>query len=367
MKSRLLIRLEADIGRALNSVDSDCLRCERAAYLARLGGFTEAAREIAAVQQGRVQQRHAAVSAWSSFAEAMVSHYGDLGMLAVDKMKRSYALSKAIGLQPLQALASAWLAHFAYVRMDVPAMTQFVVEAMSLADPEDRRTRARANLVIAQGYDQGGRHDLARSWYTSARYHATHDGDDATLSALMWNMASLRVANLQQAAAASPIDVAAGEQALLSAESSAHFDEMLGVQSLQSLQPILQAQIYSLLGRTDEALRLYEKHLDAALREGLSPVEGVLLADRAWCRFRAGQKAGALREAAEAEACLAREGLFVDRAAGHSSLVALYDAAGDASAAFRHETLAAKAWEGHARVQARLVDAMDLAFATATS
>jgi tetratricopeptide (TPR) repeat protein len=367
MKSRLLVRLEADIGSALNSVSADCLRCERAAYLARLGAFAEASREIAVVQQNHARHPNAAVSAWSSFAEAMVSHYGHLGALAIDKMKRSYALSKAVGLQPLQALASAWLAQFSYARMDVPAMAKFVVEAMVLAGPEDRRARARANLVIAQGYDQGGRYDLARSWYASARYHAANDGDDATLSALMWNMASLRVAALQQSAAAGPIDIAEAERALLGAESSAHFDEMLGVKSLQPLQPILRAQVCSLLGRTDEALGLYEKHLADALRDGLSPIEGVLVADRAWCRFRSGQRGEALRDAAEAEICLAREGLFVDRAAGHSSLVAFYDAAGDASAAYRHETLAESAWKGHGLDQVRLVEAMDLAFATAVA
>jgi hypothetical protein len=221
--------------------------------------------------------------------------------------------------------------------------------------------------VIAQGYDQGGRYDLARSWYASARYHAANDGDDATLSALMWNMASLRVAALQQAAAIGPIDVAEAERVLLSAESSAHFDEMLGVQSLQSLQPILRAQVCSLLGRTHEALRLYEKHLADALREGLSPIEGVLVADRAWCRFRVDQRDEALRDAADAEICLAKEGLFIDRAAGYSSLVALYDAAGDASAAYRQETLACAAWKGHRLDQAKLVEAMDQAFATATA
>jgi tetratricopeptide (TPR) repeat protein len=367
MKSRLLVRLEADIGSALNSVAADCLRCERAAYLARLGGFAEASREIAAVQQDHARNPNAAVSAWSSFAEAMVSYYSNLGALAIDKMKRSYALSKAVGLQPLQALASAWLAQFSYVRMDVPAMAKFVVEAMVLAGPEDRPARARANLVIAQGYDQGGRYDLARSWYASARYHAANDGDDATLSALMWNMATLRVAALQQTAATGPIDMAEAERVLLCAESSAHFDEMLGVQSLQSLQPILRAQVCSFLGRTDEALRLYEKHLVDALRDGLSPIEGLLIADRAWCRFRIGQRGEALRDAAEAEICLGKEGLFVDRAAGYSSLVALYDAVGDASAAYRNETLAGVAWNGHALDQARLIEAMDLAFATATA
>jgi hypothetical protein len=73
-----------------------------------------------------------------------------------------------------------------------------------------------------------------------------------------------------------------------------------------------------------------------------------------------------LRDAADAEICLAKGGLFIDRAAGYTSLVVLYDAVADASAAYRQETLANAAWEGHSLDQARLIEAMELAFATAT-
>ena len=95
MKSRLLIRLEADIGRALTYIAADCLRCERASYLARSGEVQLAAREVAAVQRRHSRDPNAATSAWSSFAEAMVCHGVARDRLAIDKMKRSHALSRA--------------------------------------------------------------------------------------------------------------------------------------------------------------------------------------------------------------------------------------------------------------------------------
>ena len=373
VKSRLLSRLDADIATAAQPLAADCLRCERAAYLARLGDSDQATRELAAVQQRHQGRPQAAISAWLSLADALVSHYRDMGPLARDKMKRAHAMSAAAGLQPLQALSAAWLAHLDYLCMDAPAMARHAAEALKLAGDDHHAARARANLVVAQSYHEGGRLDLARPWYDRAHRHATTEGDDATLSAMIWNMASLRVAAARQAEACGPAGAeglgpapaASGEYALLSTESTAHFDAMLGVRSLRALQPTLRAQICTLLGQTDTALALYEEHLAAALGQGMATVEGSLRADRAWCRLQAGHTQGARDDAAEAAASLASPGLFGDRAPGHSRLVQVYEMLGDAEAARRHAQFAVRAWEGHRADQARLVAALDREFAAA--
>ena len=367
MKSRLLGRLDADIAAAAQPVAADCLRCERAAYLARVGDFDQAAQALNTVQQRHRARPNAAISAWLSLADALVSHYSDMGPLARDKMKRAHALSAAAGLKPLQALSAAWLAHLDYLRMDAPALARRAAEALGLAAADHHAARARANLVVAQSYHEGGRLDLARPWYDRAHRHATTEGDDATLSAMMWNMASLRVAHARQSEACGPGPAAAGEHALLSAESTAHFDAMLGVRSLRALQPILRAQICTLLGQTDAALALYEEHLAPALAQGMAPAEGSLRADRAWCRLRAGHPSAAQADAAAAEASLALPGQFGDRAPGHSRLVQVYEALGDNDAARRHAQFAAHAWEGHRIDQAKLLDALNREFAVAPS
>ena len=368
MKSRLLSRLDAEIAAATQPLAADGLRCERAAYLARLGDFDQATRELAAVRHFHQSRPNAAVSAWLSLADALVSHYRDMGPQARDKMKRAHAMSAAAGLQPLQALSAAWLAHLDYLRMDAPALARHAAEALKLASDDHHAARARANLVVAQSYHEGGRFDLARPWYDRAHRHATAEGDDATLSAMMWNMASLRVAAARQAEACAPAGAedggrAASDHALLSAESTAQFDAMFGVRSLRALQPILRAQVCTLLGQTDAALTLYEEHLAAALGQGMATVEGSLRADRAWCRLRAGLAQGAHEDAAAAEASLAAPGLPGDRAPGHSRLVQVHEALGDFEAARRHAEFAARAWQDHRADQALLVSALDREFA----
>jgi tetratricopeptide (TPR) repeat protein len=367
MKSRLLIRLETEIKEAPHAVAADCLRCERAAYKARIGEVTAAADELAAVQRRHAHHPNATISGWSNFAEALVAHHGDRETIAVDRMKRSYAVSKAVGLQALQALSAAWLAQFCYLRMDVDGASAFVSESMRLAARDHHAARARANLVIAQAYDEGGRTDLARSWYASARHHAANHGDDATLGTLMWTMGLLRVAALRQAAACGPVEASVGEHALLAAESTAHFDKMLGLSGRQHLHAITRAQVYTFLGRTDEALALYEEHIADALRCGMAADEGALLADRAWCRSKAGREAGARQDAAAAEGCLEACRSPVNRLSGHSRLMQFYDAIGKGSRARRHQSRAEAAGERCREHQSNLLRAMDREFAVTTA
>ena len=362
MKSRLLGRLDAAIKAAPSAFAADCLRCERAAYLARQGEVDEVSRELDALRKRYSARPNSELSAWLHLVEGLLCHYRDLSTGARDKLTRAHALSAGAGLKPLQALSAAWLAHLDYMRIDPASMTRHVAEALSLASADHHAALARAKLVVAQAYHEGGRFDLARPWYDRARHHATAEGDDATLSAMMWNMASLRVAGWRQTEACEPAAVGAHAPAMLSADSTAHFDDMLGVKSLRALQPILRAQICTLMGRTDEALALYRTHLAEALAQGMRPVEGVLLADRAWCHVRAGGLDAARADATLAAAALALPGDFCDRAPGHSRLAQVWDSLGAADAARAHRALATTAWAGHRHDQARLVDALSSAF-----
>jgi tetratricopeptide (TPR) repeat protein len=361
MTSRLLSRLDTDIRGAPDELAADSLRCERAAYLARLGDFDEALREIGALRQRYGRQPSTTISAWLHLAEALVGHYTDLGPAARDKLARAHALSAAAGLKPLQALSAAWLAHLDYLAMDAPAMVRRATEALSLAEADQHAALARAKLVIAQAYHEGGRYDRAQPWYQQARRHATADGDDATLSAMMWNMASLRVAAWRQRAARGTPTTDSEMHLLLGTESTAHFDAMIGVRSLGALQPILRAQVCALLGRPEEALSLFEAHLDDALRQGMAPVAGLLLADRAWCRLQSRHEAAARADATAAAAALDSPGSACDRAPGHTRLAQVFDALGDAAAARRQQALGAAAWAVLETDQARMITALEAA------
>ena len=137
-----------------------------------------------------------------------------------------------------------------------------------------------------------------------ARDHATAEGDDVTISALMHNMAWLRMMTLRQAVLTGKGTPTGGEHALMGAESTGHFDKMMGDFSWDALKPILRAQILSLQGQFTEALELYDQHLTAAESEGTTRLQANLLADKAWCLANVNQSPAALECAWLAIGCL---------------------------------------------------------------
>lgn len=358
MDSILLQRLNTDIGSARSLLEADCLRAQRAAYQARIGAFVQADADLATLHGRYDGKPRAAISAWIHLAEGLRSHYTDLGHAARDKIQRAHALSSAAGLTAIQALCAAWLAHLAYLRMDAAAIARHAGQALQLAAADDHAAQSRANLVVAQALDEAGRFDLAKPWYERARHHAVTEGDDATVSAMMWNKAALRFANLRQLACTGGAAAAIQEQVRLHVESTERFDSLRGVQSLQSLQRILRAQFLTEAGAHEEALALFDAHLDEALQQGLGGIASVLMADQAWCRLRQGDRDAALTAARNAEAHLHQALTHGDRAPAHSRLAQVFGELKRDQEAQRHEGLAAAAWGGHANDQTLLLQAL---------
>lgn len=353
--SRLLLRLEAGIGSAKSTLEADCLRAERAGYLARLGRFEEVRAELAALHERYDARPNVEISAWVNLVEGLVIHSREMGQAARDKVLRAYALSGAAGLVQMRALSAAWLAHMDFLVADIVSMARHADEALTVADESHNSARARASLVVAQGYHQGGRLDLALPWYFSARQHAISDGDDAMISALMHNMAWLRASNLRQEKLLGIRTVDENNYSLLSAQSTAHYDLMVGATNLQGHIPILQAKLLVLSGKPAEALDLFDEHLPTVVREGLGRLQADLIADRAWCRVQLGQTSEAKEDAILAEFNIDLHGQFDDRAFAHSRLAEVFSALGESEAEARHQRLADAAWQGYVEFQARLV------------
>ena len=353
--SRLLLRLEAGIGSAKSMLEADCLRAERAAYLARLGRFDEVQAELAALHERYDVRPNVEISAWVNFVEGVEIHSRDMGRAARDKILRAHALSGAAGLPQMRALSAAWLAHLDFLLADVASMTRHADEALTLAHESHDAARARANLVVAQGYHQGGRLDLALPWYFRARKHAISDGDDAMVSALMHNMAWLRASNLRQEELLRSQTTGENDHAFLSAQSTEHYDLLVGVTNLQGHIPMLKAKLLVSKGRPAEALVLFDEHFQTAICEGLGRLQADLIADRAWCRVQLGQMLEARRDAVLAESNIDPHGQFDDRAFAHSRLAEVFLALGSPEATARHQRLADTAWHGYVAFQTRMV------------
>jgi hypothetical protein len=350
---RLLDRLDALIAQNPESLDGDCARAERACYFVRQGKHLQAVAELDALRKRYDARPHPAISTWLSLADGLLSHSTDLSGVARDKMRRAHALSSAARLMPLHALSSAWLAHMDDTRMDFESMLRHLSQALLLAEPDHHAARSRANLVAAQALHLAGRLDLAMPWYQRARMHANAEGDDATISAVMFNMAAIRASNLRQVALTGEGNAMEGVYVLMSAEATSSFDARTGAVSAMPLMPLLRAQILALQGDPAQAL-VYEEHLGSA--QGMSRVHCANLADQAWCRSEMGQLEAARVDALASEASLGSDTQLDDRAATHSRCAQVFAVLGDTEQAQRHRDLAASSWQNYRATQARVIE-----------
>ncbi len=353
--SRLLLRLEAGIANAKSVIEADCLRAERAAYLARLGRFEEVNTELAALRERYDSRPNVEISAWVNFVEGLEIYFSGTGAPKTDKLKRSLALSFAAGLNSLQALNAAWLAQMDYARFDMDSMASNVRKSLQLAKPEHHSARSRAALVVAQALHLAGRQDLAIPWYRCARDHAVADGDDATTSALMHNIGWLRMMALRQATLSGKPIPFGGALALASADSTTHFDLLTGDSSWAVLKPILRAQILSLEGKFSEALDLYEVHLSSVDSEGIVRLRPYLLADKAWCLAKSGESILAGQCAASSSEGICFDIHIDDRAATHSRLSQVFSIILDDDNGNIHAQLARDAWTIHETIQEHII------------
>lgn len=345
MSSRLLRRLDAAIAAAISPVETACLGAERVVVLARRGQQDQARAELDQVRQRFGRATHPAVTGWLCLAEGLLNHFADVSGGAVDRLQRAHALAGAARLQPLRALAAAWLAQAHYVQSDDAQMVRLLAEALHTAAADHHAARARACLVAGRAYHLAGQADAARTFYSRAREHAIAEGDDATVSAILYDMARHRVRQVQVAELLEPHSTADARQALLAVESWTHFDQAAGTLAQEPVAALLRAQVLAAQAQFDEALLLYEKHLVAALTQGMARREAPLRADMAWCRYQLGFGDDARTIARDAEAALLGLVDADDRALAHARLARVFDALGLHAAAAQHRGQAQRQWQ----------------------
>jgi tetratricopeptide (TPR) repeat protein len=321
-------------------------------------GFQEEASEVIAELRRRYEARpHPVVTAWINLADGIAAHRTLAPSEAIDKVRRAHALALASNNLPMQALAAAWLAHLLWATShEVEAAVRYAREALRLALPDDHKARARACLVVADIFALGLCDTRAERWFGSARRHAASARDNATKSALSFNLGTIQVTLLRQAVL-SRTGGANARLAELHRSVSENVDAALGIRA-DEWTWMQQAGVLSLLGRAQEALALYARHGRAAPAEA-ERERSVWLADEAWCWCRAGDVGKALELAPSATQALRHTTQVDDVASVHALLAKVCAAAGDGSRAESHASAADAAWREFAEYQARCASLCD--------
>lgn len=361
--SRLLMRLDADIAAATDPVALDCLRAERASYLARQGDLDEAAQVLDAIRLRHAGRPHAALNAWVSLAEGLVIHFTDLDPRSRDKLLRAYAISTFADLKPIRAQAAAWLAQAELLAGNAESLATHARTALDLAADGAPSAALRIHLVIGMALHLADRLDAAQPWYEQARRAASELGDTPAVGALLSNSTWLQAWNWRLAPPSDADPEATAQQIrrlVMNAESSLSFDRMAGTTGLQNLGPLLRGFVAAIEGDDALALTHYEHALAGTNGAGrpIKSMVSVFRADHAACLARLGRLDDARTQLGLIEAA----GVAAERADCRvligERLADVHVLLGRSDAAARWRDLAETARIDHAAYRERLVEAL---------
>ncbi len=351
MESRLLKTL-ADQARSGTDRDSWARAvCRSASHYARQGHTDQAMAAIASVRAQYGNDLSASAGTWLMLAEGIMHFFDDRWVEGFDRARRAYAIAFAANLVEAKPTCAAWMAHMHFNALRFEAMAIHLEEALTLARNDDHQARARASLVLADALHYAGDFQLARPWYERTRIHAAAEGDEATLSALLHNVAAFRAGNVRMAdtfSVASPIEA---KHALMQANSAWNFDTAIGTASFQMLVPLLQGQLLAVQRDFLAAERMLKTVDASALEKKSIPL---LWVDMAWCLAAQGRSADARKFATDAESLIDAKTDIDEVAYINSRLAQIAERRGDTVEAAARRAIASTALATHRQVQANL-------------
>ncbi|WP_088282389.1 tetratricopeptide repeat protein [Ideonella sp. A 288] len=337
MNSRLLETLLAEARSSTHRDDWARAMCRAASTYARQGHTEEALSAISGVRAAYGKDLSAPGGVWLMLSEGILHFFQGRWKDSFDRTRRAHAIAFAMNVEEAKPTCAAWMAHIDFNELRFESMVKHLRDALTLARPDDHQALARASLNVADVLNYCGDFQLARPWYEKTRLHATAEGDQATLSALMHNMAALLTDNIRMADAFGEKYSVDTKFALMQANSAWNYDTAIGTTSLQTLIPLQKGHLLIVQGDFAGANQMLDSIDRTALAARSLPL---LLVDTAWS--------------------LAAQGKFDEAASLAENALELVNASTDLDeVAFIHARLAQIAEQGgdHVRAQSLMTSA----------
>ncbi|EHR73098.1 hypothetical protein BurJ1DRAFT_4299 [Burkholderiales bacterium JOSHI_001] len=270
-QSRLLQSLDQQLQQCTDRTERSRLISRRAIHLARLNQLDEAKGEISKLRMELGTELDAGSGAWILLADGIISFFDFDIEKSFDRLRRSLGIGKSAGIISIVPLSSAWMAHIYFHKGDYESTVQNLQYSIGFSEVDDYPSRCRTAMVASNFHGFANQPDNARKWSNKARIHATAEGDEASLAALLFNITIYRV-NEFRIASAFDLPLPSDYQSLLlELKSSLAFDELADGVALPRGPSILRAHTLVIEREFPEAV--------AMLRQGLS--SGVVTFNRA--------------------------------------------------------------------------------------
>lgn len=260
------------------------LQAERAAYLARVGSFSDARSALADVRQTHADGRNPRVSVAMMVAEGVLHCFEDFNPRARDRLQRAHLLSESCGLADLSALSAAWLAQVEFLCGDIPALQRWLACWQPAPAKAGTAADLRFGLVHANALMACGETRRARSWFERTRQGAIDLGDEATIAASLHDKASAGLDRHRTDPADAAAEVGSLDLVAMEVASAYNFRVGAGHQALLPAAQACRARVLLLQGRHAAARALFEALLDIpALRLNFVPDTLLLRLEHAAC------------------------------------------------------------------------------------
>jgi tetratricopeptide (TPR) repeat protein len=277
---RLLDDLDSQARNAQDRVSWARAACKIAVHLARQGQVDEAHALILRVRETFGVELHHEIAPWVMLAEGVI-HYFRLDMkMSWERLRRAYALAVGLKMESARSACAAWMAVIAYERSDLDSLSKFLLETFEASDVKDHHSRGRACMVLAAAIHLAGSYELARRWYDKTRLHAAAEGDQAMISAMLFNVASCRATNILIEDVFGDVSDKELLRADMEVGSFRTYDSAVGAISFEQLTPLVRGQLLVVGKKYPQALAMLE-----TIDPNKLPTRDVAmwLASRAWC------------------------------------------------------------------------------------
>ena len=298
---RWLAEVDDLIRASTDNIERNVLFAKKSFILARHSRLDDAKQlilELRAINSAY----EARLSSWIMFSEGIIefSQTGDLKK-SRDRVLRGHLIGQLIREDELTSTSAAWLGHFDFVLGRYQDCANHLEKAFTYSTDEHSEARARASLVLANGFSHAGDLITGRVWYQRARSYAVASGDIAFQNIALFNASSLHIGLLTVADCTSVLDKTELRFASMSSASAENFNKALGIESQPSLIPLQRAEIAVLERRWEAAIEIFTEHLGQVNSQGQGRLAPKLRAQLAWCKANTGDIDGAQ---AEVEAAL---------------------------------------------------------------
>ncbi len=335
----ILIELRRRLEATDDPAERAALRIRQGLYLARTDRLLDAESLPAEVRAAWSGQEDLRVYVWLWILEGVLAFYRSSRTRERQRLQQAQAAALKVGMRPEAELAAAWLAHFAYVDGNYPAMLRSLLDS-SLGTAALDESVARSSLTLACALQWFGEEDLAATWFGRAREVARRTGDRAGIMAATANRLMLRLSdNWLNFAFGEPLrfEPVALRQELMGILG---YEQLSGSASLQEQNEIALLRLNVIKGSEDKALALASE-MSSAVQRHSEPALAIASVVRAWLLGRSADASHAAILLADALAAFQGPLLDDDDAASCWALLAqLAHRAEQTAEAERLQTLA---------------------------